>query len=59
MKTKKFNNELVQKPLALNEEEKLELLLLQRLRSKTEIEFEIVDIREDLAKRIEKGRSHM
>ncbi len=55
MKIKKSDNQLVLKPLFLNEQENLESLLLQRLESKNEFKFEINEVREELANRLKKN----
>jgi hypothetical protein len=57
MKTKNPLNQMRPKTSFLSESEKLEFLLFQRLECKTEFEFGSVDVREELAKKLERGRS--
>ncbi len=47
-----YIRELIRADQKRREEEKLETLLLQRLQGDTEFEFEINDVREELAKRL-------
>ena len=51
-----YIRELIRADQKKREEEKLETLLLQRLQGDTEFEFEISDVREELAKRLNKKK---
>jgi len=51
-----YVRELVRADQKRREEEKLEILLLQRLRSDSEFEFDIQDVRAELAKRLSKKK---
>ncbi len=51
-----YIRELIRADQKRREEEKLETLLLQRLQGDTEFEFEINDVREELAKRLSKRK---
>lgn len=51
-----YVRELVRADQKHREEEKLEKLLLERLQSGTEMEFEIADVRAELAKRLAKKK---
>ncbi len=51
-----YIRELIRADQKRREEEKLETLLLQRLQGDTEFEFEISDVREELAKRLNKKK---
>ena len=51
-----YIRELIRADQKRREEEKLETLLLQRLQGDTEFEFEINDVRKELAKRLGKRK---
>lgn len=51
-----YIRELIRADQKRREEEKLETLLLQRLQGDTEFEFEINDVRAELAKRLGKKK---
>ena len=51
-----YIRELIRADQKRREEEKLEALLLQRLQGDTEFEFEINDVRKELAKRLGKRK---
>jgi len=51
-----YVRELVRADQKRREEEKLEILLLQRLQSDSEFEFDIQDVRAELAKRLSKKK---
>lgn len=51
-----YIRELIRADQKRREEEKLETLLLQRLQGDTEFEFEIDDVRKELAKRLNKRK---
>jgi len=51
-----YIRELIRADQKRREEEKLEALLLQRLQGDTEFEFEIDDVRKELAKRLNKKK---
>lgn len=51
-----YIRELIRADQKRREEEKLEALLLERLQSDSELEFDIEDVRAELAKRLAKKR---
>jgi antitoxin ParD1/3/4 len=51
-----YIRELIRADQKRREEEKLEALLMQRLQGDSEFEFEIKDVREELAKRLKKRK---
>jgi antitoxin ParD1/3/4 len=51
-----YIRELIRADQKRREEEKLETLLMQRLQGDSEFEFEIKDVREELAKRLKKRK---
>lgn len=51
-----YIRELIRADQKRREEEKLETLLLQRLQGDSEFEFEIDDVRKELAKRLNKKK---
>ena len=51
-----YIRELIRADQKRREEEKLEALLLQRLQGDTEFEFEIDEVRKELAKRLNKRK---
>lgn len=51
-----YVRELIRADQKHREEQKLEKLLLERLQSGTEVEFDIADVRAELAKRLSKKK---
>lgn len=51
-----YVRELIRADQKQREEQKLEKLLLERLQSGTEVEFDIADVRAELAKRLSKKK---
>lgn len=51
-----YVRELIRPDQKQREEQKLEKLLLERLQSGTEVEFDIADVRAELAKRLSKKK---
>lgn len=54
--TSEYVRELIRADQKAREEQKLEKLLLERLQTGTEMEFEIDDVRAELAKRLSKKK---